>query len=67
VSEGLEDTLKVEDVQWQVWDLANRKVVLTLPAGYPTACYPSLSSSGRFVYANRAQEMSVFSVPVATQ
>lgn len=61
--EGLEDTLKIEDEQWQVWDLATGKLILTLP---PTNSF-SLSSSGRFAYANRADELYIFSVPLGAK
>jgi WD40 repeat protein len=68
IIEGLEDTLKIEDAQWQVWDLATKRLILTLPR--PTrggACaWDSLSSSGRFVYGSRGREICIFSVPLAT-
>jgi WD40 repeat protein len=52
-----EDTLRTEDAQWQVRELANGRLILTLPAG------GLLSSSGRFVYQHGRQQVSVFSVP----
>ena len=66
---GFEEGLEIKDEQWQAWDLANGKVVLTLQATehMSTRDYPALSSSGRFVYANRAQEVDIFSLPVATK
>lgn len=67
--EGFEDTLKIEDAQWQVWDLETRKLILTLPPQSPggECSYDALSSSGRFVYGGRGREVCVFSVPPATK
>jgi hypothetical protein len=64
--EGFEDTLKVEDTQWQVWDLAAEKLALALPATEHRSVreYPKLSSSGRFIYISRPQEVAIFSVPI---
>jgi WD40 repeat protein len=65
--EGLEDTLKVTDAQWQVWDLSSGKVVLTIPETIETARdrSPSLSNNGHFMYARQEQGLKVFSVPTA--
>jgi WD40 repeat protein len=65
--EGLEDTLKVTDAQWQVWDLSSGKVVLTMPETIETAMdrAPSLSNNGHFVYARQEQGLQIFSVPTA--
>lgn len=52
-----EDTLKTENAQWQVRELASGKLILTLPAG------GLLSSSGRFVYEKGREQVRVFSIP----
>lgn len=67
--EGFEDNLKIEDVQWQVWDLETRKLILTLPPQPPGGgcSYDALSSSGRYVYGGRGQEVCVFSIPPTTK
>jgi WD40 repeat protein len=67
--EGFEDTLKIEDAQWQVWDLETLKLILTLPPRpLGGGCsYDALSSSGRFVHGGRGWEVCVFSVPPATK
>ena len=51
----------------QVWDLSSGKLVLTFPANGRVSVedYPSLSNSGHFVCANRAQDLEIFSVPMA--
>lgn len=72
--EGFEDTLKIEDAQWQVWDLSAQRVILVLEKE-PVAInmLPErtetwhLSSTGRFAYRSRAQEVRIFSVPTATE
>jgi len=62
--EGFEDTLKIEDAQWQVWDLATLKMIAVLP--WTRGEVYSLSSSGRFLYASRrAREVRIVPVPVA--
>lgn len=72
--EGFEDTLKIEDAQWQVWDLSAQKMILILEkAPVANNMLPDrggtwqLSSAGRFAYRSRAQEVRIFSVPTATQ
>jgi len=63
---GGEDSLSIADEQWQVWDLSAGKLVLILPATSRSAeDYPSLSNSGHFLCANRAQDLEIFSVPMA--
>jgi WD40 repeat protein len=65
--EGFENTRKIEDAEWQVWELATRKLILVLPStGWDvySEVY-SLSSSGRFVYASRAKEVRIFPVLAA--
>jgi hypothetical protein len=64
---GFEDSLSITDEQWQVWDLRAGRLVLTFPVASQGAArnYPSLSDSGRFVYANRAESLEIFSVPLA--
>jgi len=64
---GFEDSLSITDEQWQVWDLSAGKLVLTFPASGRVSVenYPSLSNSGHFVCANRAQDLEIFSVPMA--
>jgi WD40 repeat protein len=66
---GFEESLIVTDEQWQVWDLSAGKLVLTLPATGRVSVerYPSLSDSGHFVCANRAQDLEIFSVPFPAQ
>jgi len=61
--EGLEDTLKIEDAQWQVWDLATLKQIVVLPWSRWEVYH--LSSSGRLLYAIQAGEVRIFSVTVA--
>jgi hypothetical protein len=65
--EGLEDTIKVTDAQWQVWDLSSGKVVLTIPetTGMAGGRSPSLSSNGHFMFAKQEQDLKIFSVPTA--
>ena len=67
--EGFEDTLKTSDEQWQVWDLSAGKLVLIFPATGLGSLggSPSLSNSGQFVYAHRAEDVTIFSVPIATR
>jgi len=62
---GFEDTLETKDQQWQVWELATEKLVLTLPAGerMPRGTTWGLSISGRLLYANRPREVLIFAVP----
>jgi WD40 repeat protein len=64
---GFEDSLSITDEQWQVWDLSAGKLMMTFPATGRVSVgnYPSLSNSGHFVCANRAQDLEIFSVPVA--
>jgi len=64
---GFEDSLGITDEQWQIWDLSSRKLLLTLPAHGRGSVedYPSLSNSGHLVCANRAQDLEIFSVPMA--
>lgn len=64
---GFEDSLGITDEQWQVWDLSSRKLLLTFPARGRVSVegHPSLSNSGHLVCANRAQDLEIFSVPVA--
>lgn len=64
---GFEDTLETRDAQWQVWDLSSGKLLLTLPARahMPKGTYLAVSGSGRHVYTHQADEVSIFSVPVA--
>jgi WD40 repeat protein len=65
--EGFEDTLRTTDEQWQVWDLTDAKLVLSSPAlaQMQLGRLPALSATGRFVYGTRAQEVVIFTVPVA--
>jgi len=64
---GFENSLSITDEQWQVWDLSAGKLVLAFPAPGRVSVenYPSLSSSGHFVCAIRAQDLEIFSVPTA--
>jgi hypothetical protein len=64
---GFEDTLSITDEQWQVWDLSALKLVLAFPVigRESIANYPSLSDSGHFLCVNRAQDLEIFSVPLA--
>lgn len=63
---GGEDTLKVENAQWQIWGLTNRKLIEILPAIVQTWNCQLLSSSGRLVYGSRGDDVFVFSLPIAT-
>lgn len=63
--EGFEDTLKIEDAQWQVRDLATRKLIVILPSTEGEVY--SVSSSGRFAYASRGGEVRTYAVPVAPE
>jgi WD40 repeat protein len=66
--EGLEDTLKVTDAQWQVWDLSSGKVLLTILKTMGTAvdCSPSVSNNGHFVDdPSQRYDLKIFSVPMA--
>jgi hypothetical protein len=65
--EGLEDTLKVTDAQWQVWDLTSGKVLLTFPKTMGTVVdlSPSLSNNGHFMYARQEHDLKIFCVPTA--
>lgn len=62
--EGFEDTLKVEDAQWQVWDLKARRMILTLPAdAHVGPCnYNLISGSGRFLYGSDMEQVCLFSL-----
>src|SRR5258708_6883472 len=62
--EGLEDTLKVTNAQWQVWDLWSGKILLTIPKTTRTAVdpSPSLSNNGHFIYARQEHDLKIFSV-----
>jgi hypothetical protein len=52
--EGLEDTLKVTDAQWQVWDLSSGKVLFAIPKtmGMAMDRSPSLSNNGHSLKNN---------------
>ena len=59
--EGFEDTLKVRDAQWQIRDLATRRMLFTIPATeYDRS---SLSPSGRFLLILSPSGLRIFSVP----
>jgi WD40 repeat protein len=58
--EGLEDTLKVSDSQWQVVDTDARQVLFTIPATeYEQS---SLSASGRFLLIRSAGRLRILSI-----
>jgi WD40 repeat protein len=58
--EGLEDTLKISDAQWQIVDLTAGQVLLTTPATeYDQS---SLSTSGRFLLNLSTSKLRIFSV-----
>jgi len=67
--EGFEDTVKIEDAQWQVWNLAARKLVLVLPSALQgTNCsYDSLSNSGLYAYGSGKDDVCIFPLPPVTQ
>ena len=50
--EGLEDTLKVTDAQWQVWNLSSGKVLLTIPKTMGDGC-------GRFSFLEQQRSLHV--------
>jgi len=59
--EGLEDTLKVSDAQWQIVDVATGQVRFTIAAtGHDQS---SLSTSGRFLLNLGPSGLRVFPVP----
>jgi hypothetical protein len=64
---GGEDSLSITDEQWQVWDLSAGKLVLILPVTGRVSVgnYPSLSYSGHFVCADRAQDLEIYALPMA--
>ena len=64
---GFEEGLTTTDEQWQIWDLSAGKLVLSFPITGPLSLrdHPSLSSAGHFVYANRAPDLEIFSVPTS--
>lgn len=64
--EGGEDTLKVEGAQWQVWRVADRKLMGILPAVVQTWNRQCLSSSGRLVYGSHGDDVFVLTVAAAT-
>jgi WD40 repeat protein len=67
---GLEDSLETRDEQWQVWNLATGKLVMTLPAGPEytlRGAYANLSSSGHFLYAARPGEVLIYSAADGTK
>ena len=58
-SEGLEDTLKVSDAQWQIVDVTTGRVLSTIPATeYDES---SLSTSGRFLLNRSTSKLRIFS------
>jgi WD40 repeat protein len=58
--EGLEDTLKVRDSQWQVVDIDTRQVLFTTPGTeYEQS---SLSTSGRFLLLRIAGRLRILSI-----
>jgi len=59
--EGLEDTLKVSDAQWQIVDVTTGQVLFTIAATeYDQS---SLSTSGRFLLNLSTSELRIFPVP----
>jgi WD40 repeat protein len=64
---GLEDTHRVTDGQWQVWDLSSGKVLLTMPESVWTRLdhSPSLSNYGHFMFASEHHDLNILTVPTA--
>lgn len=61
--EGLEDTLKVSDPQWQIVDVTAGRVIFTIPATeYADQCW--LATSGRFLLNVETGKLRIFSIPV---
>ena len=59
--EGLEDTLKVSDAQWQIVDVTSGQVLFTIAATEHDQS--SLSTTGRFLLNLSAGKIRIFSVP----
>ncbi len=59
---GFEDTLETKDAQWRVWDVASRRLLMSVPEKTFRRNSIDVSSGGHFIYATRMEEVDVYEV-----